>query len=78
VHYTNPTAQKLPTDEHKALEIVTILLLDGRLQYFPTSAMSGGTSLRAFLGHAKSTLRAAIEKKDQITFVIGNESAGHS
>ncbi|KAJ4293627.1 Exopolyphosphatase [Kalmusia sp. IMI 367209] len=33
-------------------------------------------SLRGFLAQARSTLRAAIESSQKITFVIGNESAG--
>lgn len=32
-------------------------------------------SLRAFLSHAKSALRSAIEHSQKVTFVIGNESA---
>ena len=34
------------------------------------------TSLRGFLTHAKTTLRAAIGTSQKITVVIGNESAG--
>ncbi len=34
------------------------------------------TSLRGFLTHARSALRAAVETNQKITFVIGNESAG--
>jgi exopolyphosphatase len=33
-------------------------------------------SLRGFLIHAKGALRSAIDSKQKITFVIGNESAG--
>ncbi|KAH7396434.1 exopolyphosphatase-like protein [Pyrenochaeta sp. MPI-SDFR-AT-0127] len=33
------------------------------------------TSLRGFLAHAKGALRVAIDSKQKVTFVIGNESA---
>lgn len=33
-------------------------------------------SLRAFLRQAKVNLQSAIEKKERVTLVIGNESAG--
>lgn len=33
-------------------------------------------SLRSFLVHAKSALRTAIARRERVTLVIGNESAG--
>lgn len=34
------------------------------------------TSLRGFLAQARGALRTAVEKREKVTFVIGNESAG--
>lgn len=34
------------------------------------------TSLPSFLSEAKKALHEAIEKKDKVTLVIGNETAG--
>ena len=36
------------------------------------------TSIRSFLIHAKSALKTAVERKQKVTLVIGNESCGQS
>lgn len=54
---------------HRPVNLLTISPLQS-IMAVPRS------SLRGFLAHAKGALRVAIESKQKVTFVIGNESAG--